>query len=135
MSLSRFFKVGLIIFLFPCTQGLGQFNPLHQAEKKIVQGNWGNAHQILTKSLRKDTLNVQAELMLSRWFLNQNNPAHHIDSAYHHNLRALHDFQKSSLKHKEKLRREHSDSVFIVQLRVKIDSIAFENAKQMNTEK
>ncbi len=134
MSLSDFFKAGLLVLMFPCIHVFGQFNPLRQAEKKIEQGNWEGAHQILIKALRKDTLNVEAELMLSRWFLSQNNPSNQVDSAYEHNLKALRDFQRSPLKQREKLKREHTDSVSIVQLRENIDSTAFENAKRINTE-
>ncbi len=133
MSLPRIFAIGLVL-LFTYTHLQGQFNAVHQAEKKMEQGNWGNARQILTKALRKDTLNVQAELVLSRWFLNPNNPSKQVDSAYFHNLKALHHFQKSSPKQKEKLRRDHIDSTSLVRLRVKIDSLAFDEAKQINTE-
>jgi len=134
MSLGKLFKAGLIVLTFPCAQVLGQFNPLHQAAKKMEQGKWENAHEILIKAISKDSLNVQAELMLSGWFLNQNNPAKQIDSAYYHNFRALRTFQKSPNKQKEKLKHDQTDSAFIVQLREKIDSLAFESAKQINTE-
>jgi len=134
MSLSKIFKVGLIILTFPGAQVFGQFSSLRQAEKKMDQGNWASAQQILSKALHKDSLNVQAELMLSSWFFNQNNPDRHLDSAHQHNLRALHSFQKSSPKQKEKLRQDHADSASIVQLRLRIDSAAFEDAKQINTE-
>jgi hypothetical protein len=134
MSLVKFFKIGLIVLIFSWTPVLGQFNSLHQAEKKMEQGKWGNAYQILTKALGKDSLNVQAELMMSGWFLNQNNPGKNIDSAYQHNLKALHAFQKASDKQKEKLKHDQTDSASIVQLRKKIDSTAFESAKQINTE-
>jgi hypothetical protein len=134
MFSSKFFKTGIIVWLLPYASTLGQFNPLHQVEKKMEQGKWENAHEILNKALGKDSLNVQAELMLSVWFLNQNNPAKQIDSAYHHNLKALHAFQKSPLKQKEKLKHDQTDSASIVRLREKIDSLAFENAKQINTE-
>jgi len=100
----------------------------------MEQGNWASAQQILLKALHKDSLNVQAELMLSDWFFNQNNPARHFDSAYRHNLRALSAFQISPLKQKEKLKQDHADSTSIVQLRQRIDSTAFEDAKQINTE-
>src|SRR5579859_2032691 len=135
MSLFRFFKVGLLGLLLPSAAALGQFNPLRQAEKKMTQGDWISARQILSKALRKDTLNVQAEFTLCRWFLNPNNPARQTDSAYLRNLRALHDFQKSSVKQKEKLRRDGIDSATVVRLRIRIDSLAFEEAKQINSEK
>jgi len=129
MSFTEFFKVGVIVLLFPSPSLLGQSGALHQAEKKMEQGNWGGARQILTKALRRDTLNVQAELALSHWFLNEHNSAKQFDSAYWHNLKALHDFQKSSLKQKERLRRDHIDSASLVRLREKIDSLAFDETK------
>jgi len=98
------------------------------------QGNWASAQQILSKALHKDSLNVQAELLLCRWFFNQNNPERDFDSAYQHNLRALHAFQKSSIKQKEKLKQDHTDSASIVLLRLRIDSAAFVNAKNINSE-
>src|SRR4051794_24036758 len=110
MSLVKFFKIGLTVLLFPWTPVLGQFNSLHQAEKKMEQGKWGNAYQLLTKALGKDSLNVQAELKMSGWFLNQNNPDKNIDSAYQHNLKALHAFQKAPVKQKEKLKHDQTDS-------------------------
>lgn len=134
MSLPKFYKVGLL-FLFPGGSLFGQFNALHQAEKKIAQGNWGSAKQILTRALRKDTLNVQLELAFSRWFLDQNNPSRQVDSAYQHYMRAWHSYQKSSQKQREKLRRDHIDSTSLVSLRQNVDSLAFDVAKQSNTEK
>ncbi len=131
MSLSDFFKVGLAGLLFSGTQVLGQSS---QAEKKMAQRNWGSARQILEKTLRKDTLNVQAELSMSHWFLNPNNPAQQIDSAYQHSLRAFYSFKKSSPRQKEKLKRDRTDSISIVRFRQRIDSLAFEKAKQINTE-
>ncbi len=131
MSLSDFFKAGLAVLVFSNAPVLGQSS---QAEKKMAQGNWGSAKQILIKTLRKDTLSVSAELLMCRWFLNPNNPAQQIDSAYQYSLRALYNFQKSSTKQKEKWKRDHTDSILIVRLREGIDSLAFENAKRSNTE-
>jgi hypothetical protein len=135
MVFYKFFKITLISLLLPCAQVFGQFNPIRQAEKKMTQGNWGAAHQILAKALRKDTLNVQAEVAISRWFFHQNNPQQNIDSAYRHNLKALDDLQKLPVKEKEKLKHDRIDSLYISNLRRKIDSAAFERAKQLNTEK
>jgi hypothetical protein len=135
MSPFSFFKLVLVIPMFwPLTHSSGQINPLRQAEKKMTQGNWATAHQLLKKALHKDTLNVEAELSLTRWFLNANNPSHQIDSAYHHTLLALRDFQKSPVRQKEKLKHNQTDSASIVRLRSIIDSVAFEQAKQANTE-
>src|SRR5260221_3831963 len=135
MFLYKFFKSGLIILLLPVIQVVAQTSFVRQAEKKMTQGNWQGAHQALIKALKKDTLNVQAEFSIIHWFLNGNNPARQIDSAYGHSLRALRAFRKATVKQKEKLKRDHTDSASIVALRVKIDSAAFEEAKQINTEK
>ncbi|HEV8512173.1 MAG TPA: hypothetical protein VGQ59_02795, partial [Cyclobacteriaceae bacterium] len=134
MPLSKIFTVGLIVLTFPGVQVFGQFSSLRQAEKKMEQGNWASAQQILSKALHKDSLNVQAELILSAWFFNQNNPDRHVDSAYQHNLRALRAFQNSPIKQKEKLKQDQIDSASIVWLRLRIDSAAFENVKHINTE-
>src|SRR6185369_7890005 len=132
MSLSRIFVVGLVALAIPGARVFGQFGSLRQAERKMDQGNWASAQQILLKALNKDSLNVEAELLLSRWFFNQKNPNRHFDSAYQHNLRALHSFQKSSIKQKEKLIQDHADSSTIVRLRLRIDSAAFAEAKHVN---
>src|SRR5260221_3855372 len=135
MFLYELFKSSLIILLLPVTEVFAQTSFVRQAEKKIAQGNWSGAHQVLMKAMKKDTLNVQAEVSISRWFLNGNNPDQQIDSAYRHSLQALHAFQKASAKQKEKLKRDHTDSASIVAIRIRIDSAAFEVAKQINTEK
>src|SRR5438046_2064585 len=108
----------LIILLIPVAPVFAQTASVRQAEKKIAQGNWQGAHQVLIKALKKDTLNVQVELSISRWFLNENNPAKQIDSAYAHSIQALHAFRKASAKQMEKLKRDRIDSASIVQLRM-----------------
>lgn len=135
MFFYKFLKITLFSLLLPCAQVFGQFSQIRQAEKKMTQGNWGAAHQTLAKALRKDTLNVQAEVAICRWFFHQNNPQQNIDSAYQHNLKALNHLQKLPVKEKEKLKHDHIDSIFIVNLRMRIDSTAFDRAKQINTEK
>ncbi|GHM98785.1 hypothetical protein WSM22_02750 [Cytophagales bacterium WSM2-2] len=99
----------------------------------MAQGNWTAARQSLFKIVHKDTLNVEAEILLSRWFFSNRNPNGNIDSAYKYCQAAIASFRMLAPKQKEKLKP--TDSVVIVLLQVKIDSAAFDRAKQVNTEK
>jgi hypothetical protein len=112
-----------------------QSGAVRQAEKKIAQGNFEAAHQLLLKSLRKDTINPEVETELARWYLNNKNPARQVDSSYNRCLHALKHFSLLTLKQKLRLKRgDQFDSMTIISLRKKIDSAAFDRAKQINTE-
>ncbi|MBS1558802.1 MAG: WG repeat-containing protein [Bacteroidetes bacterium] len=110
-----------------------QINPLRQAEKKINQHNWSVARQVLTKVLRKDSLNIEARVLMARWFLNPGNPSYQTDSAYRHIIMALRIFSRTETK--EKWKRKQLDSGSLLLLRHKVDSLAFDEAKAQNTEK
>ncbi|MBS1681605.1 MAG: WG repeat-containing protein [Bacteroidetes bacterium] len=101
----------------------------------MAQRNWGKANQALKKIVRKDSLNVEARILQSKWFFDSYNPQHQLDSAYFYSLKALQGFQKLSSKQKEKLARYKIDSAFLIKWRNKIDSAAFIRAKLTNTEK
>ncbi|MBS1491761.1 MAG: hypothetical protein JSS93_14655 [Bacteroidetes bacterium] len=112
---------------------LAQINPLRQAEKKMNQHNWSAARQVLTKVLRKDSLNIEARVLMARWFLNPQNPSHQPDSAYRHTITALRMYGRLEAKEKEK--RKQPDSTSLQVLRHQVDSVAFDEAKIINTEK
>jgi len=131
MSLNQIFA-RLVCAILLLVSHVG-FCQLRQAEKKMEQGDWTTAHQALMKMLNKDSMNVEAEVLLSQWFLNKKNPSEQIDSSYKHNLIALANFKKLTPRQKEKIKP--LDSASIVSLRMKIDSAAFDQARQINTEK
>ncbi len=136
MPLMRILKLVLVgFFALHISCALGQSSPLRQAEKKMAQESWIGARQAMIKALRKDSLNVEAEWLLARWFFSAHNPSQQIDSAYRHCQGTLRLFQKLSSKQKEKLKRDQFDSSAVVLLRTKIDSAAFDRARQINTEK
>ncbi len=136
MVWNRFIKAACFLLIcWPSAHSFCQANILRKVDKKILKGNWAGAHQLLTKVLAKDTANVELELSLAHWFINDKNPSQQIDSAYQHTLFALWNFQMASPKKREKLKRNQTDSVSIVSFRTLIDSLAFEQAKQVNTEK
>ncbi len=113
----------------------GQSSPGRSALNRMEKGNWMKAEQYLRKSLIKDTLNSEARYVYSLLFFSDTYPKHNLDSAYHYVLASLSDFQKSSIKLREKMERFPLDSAILVNLRMKMDSAAFERAKTINTVK
>jgi Tfp pilus assembly protein PilF len=73
------------------------------ALSRIEKGNWIKAEQQLRKALKKDTLNSEARYVYSILFFSEGYPKKNIDSAYHYSLASLSDFQKSSLRQKERI--------------------------------
>ncbi|HCW06180.1 MAG TPA: hypothetical protein DGG95_02320 [Cytophagales bacterium] len=123
-----------VFLLCGAQSSFGQFSTLHQAERKMNQRNWPEAYQLLTKVLRKDSIHVQAELLLCRWYLSRANPAHQTDSAHRYIRLATTHFKQLIGRPKEKLIRDQIDSVYLLSIHETTDSTAFVEAKQVNTE-
>ncbi|HZI24719.1 MAG TPA: hypothetical protein VFD46_06560, partial [Chryseolinea sp.] len=79
-----------------CASASGQSVDL--ALKNIHRQKWQRAHELLTKSLAKDSLNVTAKYVLAQYFFSERNPDHQLDSAYRHVNGAMSDFQGATLK-------------------------------------
>jgi len=127
-----FFIFLLIVFSIA---SYAQVNSIRQAQNRMVEGKWETARTLLKKALRKDTSNVEAKLVLAEWFFATGNPSQQIDSAYLYLQTALTSFSTLAPKQKEKLSRVELDSNRLLLFRSKIDSTAFEHAKQLNTER
>lgn len=126
----------IILFVGVISSNLyAQGGAIRQAEKKVAQGNFEAAHQLLLKSLRKDTLNPEVETALAKWYLNRKNPYYQIDSAYRRCLHARSHFSLLTVKQKQRLKRDQFDSMTVELLRMRIDSAAFDRAKEINNEK
>mgnify|MGYP000058819497 CR=1 FL=1 len=104
------------------------------AMRNIQKGRWPKAEWSLRKSLAKEPLNPSVRYTLSLYYFRPDNPNFHLDSAYHHVVRALEDYRLSAGRDREKLKRSGVDSLRLVGLRAKIDSAAFEEARKENTE-
>ncbi len=131
----HFFKyLSVVSALFLFSQAFAQFGAIRQIEKNIEEKNWSKSRQLIDKLLVKDSLNMEARMVLSKWFLNTENPSYQFDSAYHQIIWALQHFSVVSARQKDRLKKEAADSSFFVQLYLKIDSLAFEQAKIANTE-
>ena len=105
------------------------------ALKNLHRQKWQRSHDLLTKSLAKDSLNVTAKYVLAQYFFSEGNPAFQLDSAYRYVNGALTDFQSTTLKQRERLKKFPVDSMLLIDLRKQIDSTAFHLAKINQTEK
>ncbi len=109
-------------------------SPSELALKKIQKQKWQRANALLIKALTKDSLNVTAKYVLAQYFFSEGNPAFHLDSARHYAQSALNDFQNTTLKQRDRLKRFPMDLIRLIRLWEKIDSAAFDRAKTLSTE-
>src|SRR5687767_10367628 len=133
LRLKARFIIVLLIILIP---GLvaAQFSAEHAAMNNLRKGKWEKARGQLAKAIRKDSLNPSARYSLSIYFFTTANPDFQIDSAYQYVMQAFSDYQHTTVKQREKLKRIPLDSIILVKQRQRIDSAAFERAKVKNTE-
>ncbi|MBX2946142.1 MAG: WG repeat-containing protein [Cyclobacteriaceae bacterium] len=122
------------IFLLSFSATLAQTTAERLALNNLQKGKWEKSKMQLTKAIRKDTMNATAHYVLSTYFFVPENPAFQIDSAYANAVKALHLYQLSNQKQRDRMRRFPLDSALLVARREQIDSAAFERAKRINTE-
>ena len=114
--------------------GWSQFSPENAAMNSMSKGKWERAKGQLRKATRKDSVNAAAHYGFSVYYFSRANSEFQIDFAYQYVIRATADFQLTAQKQRDRLRKFPLDSVILVRHREKIDSAAFERAKQKNTE-
>ncbi len=130
--LRPFFICLLLVIAAP---SFAQVNGVRQAESRMEKGKWESAKQFLRKAIHKDSANVESKFIMAQWFFAKANPNRQIDSAYRYVNAGLGSFTRLSAKQKERLQRIDLDSNSFIRFRTKIDSAAFERAKELNTEK
>lgn len=116
-------------------QLFGQGSVERVAYKNLQKGKWEKAHSQLTKAMDKDSMNAAAAYVLAQYFFAPKNPDFQLDSAYYYAKKALRDFQRATLKQRERLNRASIDSLSLVLLLQQVDSAAFFRAQRINTEK
>jgi WG containing repeat len=104
-----------------------------QIQAKIEKGNWNGAFQQLQKSYRKDTGSIDLKWLLAQWYFAPANPNQQIDSAYRYLGKTKSSFASTTDKQRERLKRQSIDESAIQSLKVKVDSMAFNRAKQINS--
>ena len=104
-----------------------------QALENIKRGNWNKARSQLTKAVRKDSANIPASFAWANYYFAQANPNHDLDTANSYALKSLRDYRVLPPKQRDRLRRNDIDSVVLLALSQRIDSMAFVRAKAANT--
>ncbi len=104
-----------------------------QAVQNIRKGNWEKANTQLTKAARNDSVNIAVSYAWAIYFFSTANPHYDLDSANYHLRKAISQFQGSTLKQQDRLKRMSIDSAKLNDLRQKIDSIAFHRAITSDT--
>ena len=135
--MGKYINIWVVFFislLVPIGKSHAQLNPERIAWNRLQAGKWESAHRLLKKSLRKDSTNLEAIYVLSNWFFAKSNPDLQIDSAYHYIHKSIKNYDTLSLRDKERVLKFPIDSLILRNLREKIDNVAFERAKQKNTE-
>jgi len=117
------------------TLGIAQLSVERMALNNLSKQKWERAHTQLQKAIRKDSLNTAARYVMAQYFFTPGNPDFQLDSAYHYMMQALEDYNHSTVKQHERLKRFPVDSLILVLYRQRIDSAAFERAKSINSEK
>jgi hypothetical protein len=111
-----------------------QLNPARIAQNRLQSGKWEIAYRLLKKSIRKDTADIESQVVLTQWFLTAGNPDYQVDSADFYLRKSILIFDSLSVRERERTQRFPIDSMVLSNLRMQIDSLAFEEAKQINTE-
>ncbi|MBL7870685.1 MAG: hypothetical protein JNM78_03665 [Cyclobacteriaceae bacterium] len=111
-----------------------QLNPVRTAAKRLQDGKWERSHRLLQKVLRKDSTDVEGNFVTANWFLAQRNPEFQLDSADRYARKTITYYYLVESRDREKLQRVPIDSLILQSLREKIDSLAFQHAKLINTE-
>ena len=111
-----------------------QFSTERSALSNLQKQKWERAYEQTKKILQKDSVNAVARYVIARYFFAANNPAFQVDSAHQYVTRALHDYTLSPSKEREKMKRFPLDSIIIIRLGERIDSVGFSRAQRLNTE-
>lgn len=120
--------------LFNTFSSFAQLNQARIAQNRLQAGKWENAYRTLKKSVRKDSADIESQVVLTQWFLAPGNPDFHVDSADFYLRKSALLFDSLSIRERERIQRFPVDSIVLASLRQHIDSVAFEQAKQVNNE-
>ncbi len=114
-------KVLAFLMFFGCGVSFAQLGtaPERSALKNIEKHRWEKAEFNLRRTLRKDTVNASLRYILSVFYFKTSNPSFNLDSAYHYAVTALQDYQITSARERDKLRRVPLDSIQLIRLEKK----------------
>jgi outer membrane protein assembly factor BamD (BamD/ComL family) len=121
----------VLSLLLACSQQLQA--QVGKAVSRMQEGKWPSAEQILRKEIAKDSLDIEARLLLAQYFFSSDNPQHNLDSATAQVANTQRMYASLPDRQVERLMRVGIDSLAIDLLRREIDSAAFDDAKRVNS--
>jgi hypothetical protein len=130
----KIFVLALISGFFTAAGQINPLNPVRLAQNKFAKTKWQEGRALLDKAIRKDSLQIQARFVYGLLFLNPRYGKNNVDSANRYSKMASQLYAKSSIREKDRLKKFPIDSLILTRLQSNIDSLAFELAKQINTE-
>jgi outer membrane protein assembly factor BamD (BamD/ComL family) len=128
----RFLFVFLSLFLTSLSSAQ---TALKKAENHMEKGKWFEAKELLKKVAKKDSASAELSVAWARWFFSKTNPSYQIDSAYHYCQQAFRLLVQLEGRSKYRLARLGLDSASLLSFSEKIDSTAFADVKEVNTER
>jgi hypothetical protein len=127
----RFSLIFLLLLL--STQSVAQ-TTLRQAQNRIEKGRWTEAKELLKKAAKKEGVSIELSFVWAHWFFSKTNPGYQVDSAYRYCQQAIQQLQQLEGNSEDHGLRLGLDSTQLFLYREKIDSTAFANTKELNTE-
>jgi hypothetical protein len=125
------FLTGIMLLLI---SGAGYGQSAERAMNSLQKKRWPKAKDQLDKAIEKDSLDPAVYYVYALFYFTPGNPAYHIDSAYRSTVTSLQYYTMLPSRERDKLKRFPLDSMILTTLRSRIDSAAFERARQTNTE-
>lgn len=105
-----------------------------QTLKRLEKGKFEQAKVSLEKRLAKDSLSPASHYIYSLLFTDTAYQQYKVDSAYHHILMAINEYQAVDLKTRQKLAKSIAlDSISLLKQRLVTDSLAFDEAANIHT--
>jgi outer membrane protein assembly factor BamD (BamD/ComL family) len=127
----RFSLIFLLLFL--SSQSVAQ-TTLRQAQSRMEKGKWTEAKELLKKAAKKEGVSIELSFVWAQWFFSKTNPGYQVDSAYRYCQQAIQQLQQLEENSADRGLRLGLDSTQFFLYQEKIDSTAFADTKEVNTE-
>ena len=124
----KVFLVLVFSFIFAAYVIAGK---IERGFESLAMYDYFKAKNLFEASLNKRT--TSAAFGLSKIFLNDKNPFHNLDSAYHYIIKSQDSFHNDKSREKKKLAKLSIDSFTILALKDQVCLTAFEKAVQENS--
>ncbi len=126
--------MALVTWLILWQSAYAQTSAERSALTKLHKKKWEQARSKLQKSAHKDSSHVVTKYVYALYYSSEENPQYNIDSAHTYAAKARSDFNRSTSRQQERMKKLPLDSARLLKLEDRIDSLAFVKAKNGNNE-